>query len=217
MKKACISKGTLHIAYNFYGFSFWSWNTGTLWTMRWQRDPFQQTVVWVAAHLNPGPPAHWQQSPRTQPARHRTNQTTEPGTKNYSDVIISAVASQITSVSIVYIAVCSGADQRKHQSSASLAFVRGIHRWPVNSPHKWPVTRKMFPFDDVIMTNKTTESWTKKIKSDGLLDGMETIWAPAIREKEGKWYSLLIINNVEIKELATQDIEHDDLSRYQLA
>ena len=44
------------------------------------------------------------------------------------------------------------ADQRKHQSSASLAFVPGIHRWPVNSPHKEPVTRKMFPFPDVIMT-----------------------------------------------------------------
>ena len=48
-------------------------------------------------------------------------------------------------------AVYSGADQRKHQSSASLAFVQGIQRWPVNSPHKWLVTRKMFPFDDVIM------------------------------------------------------------------
>ena len=47
--------------------------------------------------------------------------------------------------------VCSGADQRKHQSSASLAFVRGIHRWPVDSPQKGPVTRKMFPFDDVII------------------------------------------------------------------
>ena len=46
---------------------------------------------------------------------------------------------------------CSGAEQRKHQSSVSLAFVRGSHRWPVNCPHKWPVTRKMFPFDDVIM------------------------------------------------------------------
>ena len=45
----------------------------------------------------------------------------------------------------------SGADQRKHQSSALLAFVRGILRGPMNSPHKWPVTRKMFPFDDVIM------------------------------------------------------------------
>ena len=42
-------------------------------------------------------------------------------------------------------------DQRIHQSSASLAFVRGIHRRPMNSPHKWPVTRKMFPFDNVIM------------------------------------------------------------------
>ena len=41
--------------------------------------------------------------------------------------------------------------QRKHRSSASLAVVRRIHRWLVNSPHKWPVTRKMFPFDDVIM------------------------------------------------------------------
>ena len=47
----------------------------------------------------------------------------------------------------------SGADQRK-TSSASLAFVRGIHRSPVNSPHKWPVTRKMFPFDDVIIVNE---------------------------------------------------------------
>ena len=70
---------------------------------------------------------------------------------HYSDVIISAMASQITSLTIIYSAVCSGADQRKHQSSVSLVFVRGIHRWPVNSPHKGPVTRKIFPFDDVIM------------------------------------------------------------------
>ena len=40
---------------------------------------------------------------------------------------------------------------KKYQSSAALAFYAGIHRGPVNSPHKWPVTRKMFPFDDVIM------------------------------------------------------------------
>ena len=70
---------------------------------------------------------------------------------HYCNVIIGAVASQITSLTIVYSTVYSDADQRKHQSSASLAFVRGIHRGPVNSPHKWPVTRKMFPFDDVIM------------------------------------------------------------------
>ena len=64
---------------------------------------------------------------------------------------MGAMTSQKTSLTIVYSIVCSGADQRKYQSSASLAFVRGIHRWPVNSPHKGPVTRKMFPFDDVIM------------------------------------------------------------------
>ena len=64
---------------------------------------------------------------------------------------MGAIASQITSLTIVYSIVYSDADQRKHQSSASLAFVRGSHRGPVNSPHKWPVTRKMFPFDDVIM------------------------------------------------------------------
>ena len=70
---------------------------------------------------------------------------------HYSDVIMSTMASQITSLTIVYPTVYSGADQRKHQSWASLAFVRGIHRWPVNYPHKGPVTRRMSPFNDVIM------------------------------------------------------------------
>ena len=64
---------------------------------------------------------------------------------------MSQTASQITSLTIIYSIVYSGTDQRKHQSSASLAFVRGIHQGPANYPHKWPVTRKMFPFDDVIM------------------------------------------------------------------
>ena len=66
---------------------------------------------------------------------------------------MGAIASQITSLTIVFSTVYLDTDQRKHQSSASLAFVRGIHRRPVNSPHKWPVTRKMFPFDGVIMSN----------------------------------------------------------------
>ena len=70
---------------------------------------------------------------------------------HYNSVIMGAMASQITNITIVYSTVYSAADQRKYQSSASLAFVRGIHRWPVNSPHKWPVTREMFPFDDVIL------------------------------------------------------------------
>ena len=70
---------------------------------------------------------------------------------NYNDAIMSTMASQITSLTIVYWTVYSGSVQRKLQSSASLGLVWGIHRWPVNSPHKWPVTRRMFPFDDVIM------------------------------------------------------------------
>ena len=73
---------------------------------------------------------------------------------HYNDVIMSAMASHITSLKIVYWTVYSGADQIKHQSSASLALVWGIHRWPVNSPHKGPVTRKTFLFDDVIMTER---------------------------------------------------------------
>ena len=70
----------------------------------------------------------------------------------YSDVIMSAMASQITRVSIDgLLNRLFRRRSKKHQSSASLAFVMGIHWCPLNSPHKGPVTRKMFPFDDVIM------------------------------------------------------------------
>ena len=71
--------------------------------------------------------------------------------QHYDDVVMTILASQITRLTVVCSIVYSGVNQRKHQSSASLAFVREIHRGPVNFPHKWPVTRKMFPFDDVIM------------------------------------------------------------------
>ena len=65
---------------------------------------------------------------------------------HHNAVIMNAMASQIASVTIVYSTVCSGADQRKYQSSVSLTFMRVIHRWLVNSPHKGPVTRKCFHF-----------------------------------------------------------------------
>ena len=81
---------------------------------------------------------------------------------------MSAVASQVASLTIVYSTVDSDADQRKHQSSVPLAFVRKIHRGPVNSPHKWPVTRKMFPFDDVIMFTLVEVGW--KCFSGGQVD-----------------------------------------------
>ena len=71
---------------------------------------------------------------------------------HYCDVMMSAIASQITSLTIVYSTVYSDADQSKHQSSASLAFVRGNSPRTGDSPHKWSVTRKVFLFDDVIMS-----------------------------------------------------------------
>ena len=93
------------------------------------------TFIWVVSLFVSRPCSFWSMSPYI----------------HYYDVIIGTMASQITSLTIVYSTVYSDADQRKYQSSASLAFVREIHRGPVNSPHKWPVTRKMFAFDDVIM------------------------------------------------------------------
>ena len=85
-----------------------------------------------------------------------------------SDVIISTMASQINSLTIVYSTVFSGADQIKHQLSTSLAFVRGIQRWPVNSRHKWPVTRKCFHLTtsschDAITQAEIQYSFTKSI------------------------------------------------------
>ena len=101
---------------------------------------------------------------------------------HYCAVIRGSMASQITSLTIVYSIVHSGADQRKHQSPASLAFVSGIHRWPVNSPHKSPVTLKTFPFDNAIMTMKTKGHPSRKpmleiqFKSQFLCMVKDTLW-----------------------------------------
>ena len=57
----------------------------------------------------------------------------------YSNVIMSAMASKITGFSIA----CSGANQIKYQSSPSLAFARGIHRWPMYSAHKWAINAEI--------------------------------------------------------------------------
>ena len=89
--------------------------------------------------------------------------------EHYSDVIMGMMESQITSLTIVYSTLYSGTDQRKHQSSTSLAFVWGIHWWPVNSPQKWPVTGKIFPFDDIIMMWDNTATIQKKNKQTWMI------------------------------------------------
>ena len=115
------------------------------------------------------------------------------GNAHYSDVIMSAMASQITSLIIVCSTVYSGADQRKHQSSASLAFVRGIHRSPVNSPHKRPVTRKTFPFDDVIIWIQTFLQRDFLTKSNNLSTSLGLLWRllSAIAPQMSNWPTTL--------------------------
>ena len=76
--------------------------------------------------------------------------------------MMSVMASETTSLTILYSTVYSGTDQGKYQNSESLAFVRGIQRSPVDSPHKGPVPRKMFPFDDVIMKKTTNYNFTHR-------------------------------------------------------
>ena len=82
---------------------------------------------------------------------------------------MGAIASRITGVPVVYSSICSGADQRKHQSFAPLAFLRGIHWWPMKSPHKGPVTRKMFPFDHVIMCIMDVRAITDAVKWESIV------------------------------------------------
>ena len=76
---------------------------------------------------------------------------------------MGAMASHFTSLTIVYSTVYSGADQSKHRSSASLAFVWGFHRRPVNSPHKCPLTREMLPLDDVIIITKASACFMRYV------------------------------------------------------
>ena len=117
---------------------------------------------------------------------------------------MSTIVSQITSLTIVYSAVYSDADHRKHQSSASLAFVRGIHRGPVNSTHKWPVTRKMFPFDDVIMNQSVIpiivfiEAWWRLNESNNwVITGSGNGVFPV-------WYQTITCNYTDFSTIGTQ-------------
>ena len=85
---------------------------------------------------------------------------------------MGVIACVMTSVSINCSPVCSGANQRIHQCSASLAFVRRINRWPVDSIHTGPVTQKMFPFDDDVIMRK--RSWD--IRNNSSWHGNSLAW-----------------------------------------
>ena len=85
---------------------------------------------------------------------------------------MSAIVHQIT--------VCSGTDQRKSQSSVSLAFVRGIHRWPVDSPHKGPVTQKMCPLDDITIVMRSLQ---------GCYAGIMELYKYSPVPASAKWYT----------------------------
>ena len=74
-----------------------------------------------------------------------------PYPPHYNDVIMGEIASQITSLTIVFSTVYSDADKKNPSQLRVTGLCAGNSPGPVNSPHKWPVTRKMFPFSDVIM------------------------------------------------------------------
>ena len=101
---------------------------------------------------------------------------------HYSDVIMGTMAFQITSLTIVYSTFYSGTNQRKHQSSTSLAFVRGIHRSLVNSPHKGPVMQKMLPFDDIMFS--TRNGWEAFLVN----------FCPLENYKPKPWFKCLLAN-----------------------
>ena len=86
---------------------------------------------------------NWIQCDKPEPD-FRDDSSLDPVNSHYSDVTMNSMASQITSHWNLCSAVCSGSHQIKHQSSASLAFVRVIHRWPVDSLHKEPAVRNVF-------------------------------------------------------------------------
>ena len=143
----------------------------------WVVPPIPRNIIHVSPYFTLHNSLHWCNSlPIIIDSRYIVVEynTTQKTIQHYDDVIMSVMASQITSLASVCSTFIRGTVQRKYQSSASLAFVRGIHRWPVNSPHKGPVTRKMFPFDDVVM---------KEINLAPCWDLKLTIDTPYVRER----------------------------------
>ena len=149
-----------------------------LWTIHSLWDFLDQGKFWPSSSEIP---VSWLLTLQEVAVRLQTNQWSDY-VKIWS--VDSVLYSSSLIVSILYSAVCLDADQRKHQSSAPMAFMRVIHRWPVNSPHKGPVTRKMFPFDDVIVVTQFT-----CVSSAGDQSGVSPSWTFYKRGISVKQYS----------------------------
>ena len=121
----------------------------SIWISQYEFNTILRCLSSTLQNYHQGKSAHWYNFWITNVLQGLNHATSRP--HHYSDAIMSTMGSQITSLTIVYSTVYSSAGQRKHEASASLAFVWGIHRSPVNSPHKGPIMRKIFSFDDVIM------------------------------------------------------------------
>ena len=130
------------------------------------------------------------------------------GAGNGRDVIMGTMASQITGISIVCWYVCSGADQRKLQGSASPAFLRGIHRGPVVSPHKGPVTGKIFPFDDVIISPNRRLISARLLLIDLVATNFSELW---IKIQQFSW------KRIDLEMVSVNGGINASLSRIQLS
>ena len=116
---------------------------------------------------------------------------------HYKDVTMSTMASQITMQPHHCLLNCLFKAQTKEKSNSTLlAFVRGIHRWPVSSPNKGTVTRTTFPFDDVIMllvssaANGSEFQYVSRLQaSDRFVDLVcRWYWIVSLIEILGPWY-----------------------------
>ena len=116
---------------------------------------------------------------------------------HYSNVIKSALASQITGVWSCCLAVCLDKRQIKHQSPRYWPFVRGIHRWPVAFPHNGPATRKPFPFDDVSM--EMIEMKIHFYVSSNKYSAIEKGWLSAAHFTNTDYVPAWISNNIRFK------------------
>ena len=143
---------------------------------------------------------------------------------HYSDVIMGVMASQMTSLTSVYSTVYSGADQRKHQSSASLAFVRGpvTGEFPAQMASN---SRKMFPFDDVnhfpcfyslckywTMTVLSLQTWARFLSIFGL--GANQIYKTIHKQLTMPFVHVLPIYDKGEMSLNTTSIHHGYCERF---